>query len=110
MSARPGEERKPEGTTSRVRGASASKDGAEMKFGGRGRQSSGTRETEVRGVRGTSANKGADVKFGGRDRSTGSRDRQALQFGKASGAGGEGVKLDPDSMIIKKKDHELLKE
>lgn len=61
-------------------------------------------------MRGTSANKGADVKFGGRDRSTGSRDRQGLQFGKASAAGGEGVKLDPDSMIIKKKDHELLKE
>ena len=109
MSARPGEERKAEGAaTLRARGASASKDGGDVKFGARGRQGSGTREAEVRGVRGTSANKGADVKFGGRDRSTGSRDRQSLQFGKA--AAGEGVKLDPDSMIIKKKDHELLKE
>jgi hypothetical protein len=74
MSARPGEEKKTEATTSRIRGSSASKDGGDIKFG-RGRNTSGTREAEVKGVRGTSANKGADVKFGGRDRSTGSRDR-----------------------------------
>lgn len=72
----------------------------------RGRNPSASRDSEVLGLTMRSSSKGKDsqdLKFGSGKERTASKDKLKLDFGAKAGSGtSEQIKIDPDSMIIKK--------